>query len=283
MKKIRALVVDDAAFVRDLVKKGLRDHFPDVHISEASDGNMARVQLDKDPIDIVLCDWEMPNMSGEELLQWMRAHEHTRQIPFVMITSRGEREHVMRAIELKADNYIVKPFTTDKLVGVVSRVLSRHLNVPEDSLRGLPRSKLIPNSLSGDLPIAATISADNAAPKPKMADKAPPLVARPRGKVLTQIRFGSESVRVLVKEVSLERLQAVIRRDGELPAILDLCVVDLETGDSNISRMNGYVHTLEARENRPESEFINITVEFIDQDADKMTHLRQYLQEIGGA
>jgi DNA-binding response OmpR family regulator len=283
LKELKVLVVDDAAFVRDLVKKGLRSNFSGVRMFDAHDGRYAQNQLEKGEFDLVLCDWEMPNMSGDELLQWMRGNPKTEKTPFVMITSRGERENVMRAVELKADNYIVKPFTEGKLIEVVSRVLSRSLKVPVQSLRkGASGSRRPGGPLSEGLPIAETITTDKAPGKPAQAKPSQPAAARPAEKVLAQLRFSGDTVRTLVKEVTTERLSGVIRREDKVPEILELAVLDLETGDGRVSRINGYVHTLQAREHRKESEFINIIVEFIDDDEEKLAHLRQYVKELAG-
>mgnify|MGYP002713021170 CR=1 FL=1 len=283
MKELKVLVVDDAAFVRDLLKKGLRNHFRGLRVFDAYDGRYAQNQLEKGEFDLVLCDWEMPNMSGDELLQWMRGTPKTEKTPFVMITSRGERENVMRAIELKADNYIVKPFTEEKLVDVVSRVLSRSLQIPVQSLRKTAGgNRRAGGPLSEGLTIAETITTDARRSEPALAEAPQTAAARPTEKVLAQLRFSGDTVHALVKEVTTERLSGVIRREGKVPAILELAVLDLETGDGGISRINGYVHTLQAREHRKESEFINIVVEFIDDDEEKLAHLQQYVRELAG-
>ena len=283
MKELKVLVVDDAAFVRDLVKKGLRSHFSSIRTFDAHDGRYAQTQLEKGTFDLVLCDWEMPKMGGDELLQWMRENPATQNTPFVMITSRGERENVMRAIELKADNYIVKPFTEEKLIDVVSRVLSRTLKVPVKSLRkGTSASQRPGGALSDALPIAETITSDALPKKAAPAKASGPVAARPTEKVLAQLRFSGDDIRTLVKEVTTERLSGVIRRDGKIPAILDLAVLDLETSDGKVSRINGYVPTLQARQHRMESEFISLLVAFIDDHADQLTHLKQYIGELAG-
>jgi len=279
------LIVDDAAFMRELIKKNLRSQLPGLRFVEASDGKMAQARLQQDTFDLVLCDWEMPRMSGEQLLEWMRGNPATENVPFVMITSRGDRENVMRAVELKADNYIVKPFTADKLLTVVTRVLCRALNLSFDALRkrigasGAPTMGRI-----GDLPIAATINDDPTAAPPPPPPSAPPLeerVVRINSKVLAQLRFSGHTIRCLLKEVSLQRLSAVIRRDDTVPKILDLAVFDMETSDGEVSRINGFVHSLQARERSLESEFINVVLEFVDGDDEtKRQHLIRYMDEV---
>lgn len=81
MSKVSALVVDDAPFIRDLMKKGLRDNFPGLHIEEAVNGRKAQQLLSRQNVDLILCDWEMPEMSGLELLTWCRAQENLKTTP----------------------------------------------------------------------------------------------------------------------------------------------------------------------------------------------------------
>lgn len=279
MKTVKVLVVDDASFVRDLVKKGIRAHFPAFKLLEASDGRAAQAVLEKEELDLILCDWEMPNMTGEQLLQWMRGNPATAETPFVMITSRGERENVMRAVELKADNYIVKPFTAEKLVGVITKVLAKSLNMTPQALKQLAGTSSGAKGFSSDLPIAATIGpGSEPPPAPPRSERAEASV-RVAGKVLAQLRFSDRTIQCLLKEIGVQRLVGVIRRDERMPRILDLAVADLETRNGDVARINCYVHTLQAREHNYESEFINITVEFIDADADKLAHLRRYMAE----
>lgn len=94
MSKVSVLVVDDASFIRDLVKKGLRDHFPGIQIDEAVNGRKAQQMLMRQTVDLILCDWEMPEMSGLELLGWCREQDALKTTPFIMVTSRGDKENV---------------------------------------------------------------------------------------------------------------------------------------------------------------------------------------------
>ena len=83
MAKVSVLVVDDAPFIRDLVKKALRSHFPGVQVEEAVDGRKAQQILSRVSFDLILCDREMPEMNGLQLLQWFRGQPDTAAIPFV--------------------------------------------------------------------------------------------------------------------------------------------------------------------------------------------------------
>ncbi len=276
--QIRVLVVDDAAFMRDVVKKSLRPTFPGFKLEEAAHGRQAQNMLQKQAYDLVLCDWEMPEMNGAELLGWMRENEATRDVPFIMVTSRGEKEHVMKAIELKANNYIVKPYTTERLVKVVTMVLGKSKKMSLEQLRRVGVKGALADTpgglgLSGAVPIAARLDSVEPAPAPA----ARPSSVKVSGKVVAQLRFHDDAVPCLLKEVGRERVQGVIRRDAKLPNILDLAVLDLQHGEE-VARLNGYVHTLQARDDNRETEFVNITIGLVDQDdAEKMAFLGRFM------
>ncbi len=125
MSKVSVLVVDDASFIRDLVKKCLRNYFPGVRIEDAVNGRKAQAILAREAFDLVLCDWEMPEMSGLELLTWCRAQDALKAMPFVMVTSRGDKENVVQAIQAGVSGYVSKPFTNEQLLTKVKQVLHK--------------------------------------------------------------------------------------------------------------------------------------------------------------
>ena len=127
MSKVSVLVVDDATFIRDLVKKGLRDNLPGIQIEEAVNGRKAQQLLGRNPIDLILCDWEMPEMSGLELLQWCREQESLKGVPFIMVTSRGDKENVVQAIQAGVSDFIGKPFSNEQLITKVKKALQLSL------------------------------------------------------------------------------------------------------------------------------------------------------------
>ncbi len=81
MSKVKVLVVDDAPFIRDLVRKCLRNTFAGVAVEDAVNGRKAQVLLTRERFDLVLCDWEMPEMSGLELLAWCRQQPSMASMP----------------------------------------------------------------------------------------------------------------------------------------------------------------------------------------------------------
>ncbi len=110
------LIVDDMPTLRDLVKhqlKALGFHT----IIEAADGEQAHKlmlqhETSAQKIQYVVCDWNMPKMTGLELLKKIRAESHWVQLPFVLLTSESERDNVTEAIITGVSQYIVKPFTS---------------------------------------------------------------------------------------------------------------------------------------------------------------------------
>ncbi|ADH85558.1 response regulator [Desulfurivibrio alkaliphilus] len=115
MYKISFLVVDDSATIRTLVERTLRLIFAPEQIFLAEDGRMALEILRREKVDIILSDWNMPNVSGEELLYEVRNDAKLKEIPFIMMTTNGDRDFIIMAIQLGVTQYIVKPFTANEL------------------------------------------------------------------------------------------------------------------------------------------------------------------------
>ncbi|QKQ25120.1 hypothetical protein [Candidatus Reidiella endopervernicosa] len=103
---------------------------------------------------------------------------------------------------------------------------------------------------------------------------------KPKGKVVVQLRFSGETLGCLIKEVSQHHIQGVIKRSEHIPGILDLAVIDIEAA-GDVSRLNGFIHTLQAREDSRETEFVNIDIRLVDQDdSEKMDHLQRFMNSI---
>ena len=71
--------------------------------------------MKKEKFDLILCDWNMPEMSGLELLQAIRADDNLKDIPFVMVTAEAKKENIIEAVKAGVDSYIVKPFTAETI------------------------------------------------------------------------------------------------------------------------------------------------------------------------
>ena len=127
MATLKALVVDDASFVRDLVKRTVRQRFPVIDTTDAQNGRRAQSLMSRTTFDLILCDWEMPEMSGLELLQWMRQQPQYEKTPFIMITSRGDKDHVVEAVKGGVSEYLGKPFSPEGLSNKIIKVMGRRL------------------------------------------------------------------------------------------------------------------------------------------------------------
>ncbi|WP_296277210.1 response regulator [Pseudomonas sp. UBA7530] len=290
MSKVSVLVVDDATFIRDLVKKGLRDNFPGVQIEEAINGRKAQQMLSRQVVDLILCDWEMPEMSGLELLTWCREQDNLKTTPFIMVTSRGDKENVVQAIQAGVSDYIGKPFSNEQLVTKVKKALSRAgklqalaASAPpkmlstggfaNDSLAALTGGKADVVKPSAPTPApAAAAPAASAAPAPAAASKAP------AGRGQGQLRLPAGSMACVIKALSLKEALLVVKRTELLPQVLESAVLDLEQGDAaETARLNGYLHAVAAFEPKPESEWLQLTFRFVDRDPQKLDYLSRLI------
>ena len=119
--KMNILVVDDFSTMRRIVKNVLRQ-LGYVNIIEADDGTTAVEVLRKEKIHFIISDWNMPQMSGLELLKTVRTTEEWKDLPFLMVTAEGQKEHVIEAVKHRVSNYIVKPFTPETLTEKINKI-----------------------------------------------------------------------------------------------------------------------------------------------------------------
>ena len=112
---MRALVVDDSKAIRVVLKKMLTEGgFED--LAEAAHGAEALEVLQNGPQpDVILVDWNMPEMNGYEFIKAVRAIEEWRDIPLMMVTTETETSQVVRALAAGANEYLMKPFTPEML------------------------------------------------------------------------------------------------------------------------------------------------------------------------
>ena len=288
MSKVSVLVVDDASFIRDLVKKCLRNYFPGIKIEDAVNGKKAQAILMRETFDLVLCDWEMPEMSGLELLTWCREQPQLKAMPFVMVTSRGDKENVVQAIQAGVSGYVSKPFTNEQLLTKVKQALHKvgrldalvasaptkmNSAFGNDSLSALTGGK--PEAVKA-APVAAAAPSRgllNSPPVPTAAAAAP---ASGRGQ--GQLRLSSGTQQCVIKGLSIKEALLVVRRSEVLPQVLESAVLDLEQGDNaEVARLNGYLHAIVAFEPKPDSDWLQLTFRFIDQDAQKLDYISRLI------
>jgi two-component system, chemotaxis family, chemotaxis protein CheY len=116
MDQIRALIVDDSSVMRKIVERSLRQAGLELSkVFEAGNGAEALAVLAKDPVDLILCDINMPVMDGLEFVKKLATMDNLKEIPVVMITTEGSENHVIQALSAGAKGYIRKPFTPDQV------------------------------------------------------------------------------------------------------------------------------------------------------------------------
>ena len=123
-KDMRVLVVDDFSTMRRIIKNILRQ-LGFTNIIEADDGTTAWETLNKEKIDFVISDWNMPKMTGLELLRKVRSSETYGATPFLMVTAEAQQENIIEAVQAKVSNYIVKPFTAETLGQKIDKIFDK--------------------------------------------------------------------------------------------------------------------------------------------------------------
>lgn len=287
MSKVNVLVVDDAPFIRDLVRKCLRNAFPGMTIDDAVNGRKAMAMLGKEAFDLVLCDWEMPEMSGLELLSWCRQQPELKNLQFIMVTSRGDKENVIQAIQAGVSDFVGKPFTNEQLLTKVKKALTKigkldslmssgparvNSAFANDSLNALTAGKPEAVKVAAPAPVPAT------APARPVANAPRPAAPAPTGRGQGQLRLAGGMQPCVIKALSLKEALLVVRRGEALPQVLEGAVLDLEQGENaEIARLNGYLHAVAALEPKPDSDWLQLTFKFVDQDAQKLDYLSRLI------
>jgi len=287
MATLKALVVDDASFVRDLVKRTLRQRFPVIETTDAQNGRRAQSLMSRTTFDLILCDWEMPEMSGLELLQWMRQQPQYEKVPFIMITSRGDKDHVVEAVREGVSEYLGKPFSPDGLSKKIIKVMGRKL---KDVMDRSGKSMEGPADAFKESAALLTQKRESA-PAPAVPDVRPaasPLLKKggaggekppaSRGAMsAASVRFADYTLKSVVKDINLTEVRVIARSDQQFPGILDQAVVDIEVAEDQMARLNGYVQQLQAVDKRQDTDFVSVTIRFVDEDPKKMEELSRFI------
>jgi DNA-binding response OmpR family regulator len=241
--------------------------------------------LTREAFDLVLCDWEMPEMSGLELLTWCRQQETLKGMPFIMVTSRGDKENVIQAIQAGVSDFIGKPFTNEQLLTKVKKALHKVGKLDALMSSGPARANAAfandsLSALTGNRPEVVTTAPAAAAPaQPLVKPLAKPAAsAEPTGRGQGQLRLSSGNQQCVIKALTLKEASLVVRRGEVLPQILDRAVLDLEQGDNaEVARLNGYLHAIAAFEQKPDSDWLQLTFRFVDQDTQKLDYLSRLI------
>jgi DNA-binding response OmpR family regulator len=288
MQAPKFLVVDDATFIRDMIKKQLRDAYPGCQISDAPSAVKAQFILKSQKVDLILCDWEMPEMTGEEFLRWLREQPQHKDIPFIMVSSRGERDFIVKAVQAGVSDYLGKPFKPEMLFAKVDKVLrkaGKDLSAPTRAPSGLTQG-----IAGASIAVLTGHSAPAAKPAPKAAvapfnfgTPAAQPAAKPKAvaRGQAQLHFPNFNTTCVIKDISLQILSGIIKREEQLPTILEPVVISIfavEGGD--VARLNGYVHSIQAAENHIDAAVLKLVIRFVDDDPAKLDLLSRFIEKL---
>ena len=222
------------------------------------------------------------------------------------MTSRGDKENVVQAIQAGVSGYVSKPFTNEQLLTKVKQALNKvgkldtlmnsaptkmNSAFGNDSLSALTGGKaevLGGGAASAPVnpfakPAVVAPAAAAAAPSRGLLNSPPvkaptPAAAASGGRGQGQLRLPSGTQQCVIKALSIKEALLVVKRTETLPQVLDSAVLDLEQGDNaEVARLNGYLHAVVAYEPKPDSEWLQLTFRFVDQDAQKLDYISRLI------
>ena len=123
-KNMKILIVDDFSTMRRIIKNLLRD-LGFNNTEEADDGNTGLPKLQSGNFDFLVTDWNMPGMTGIDLLRAVRADEKLKDLPVLMVTAEAKKEQIVMAAQEGVNGYIVKPFTAQTLKEKIEKIFDR--------------------------------------------------------------------------------------------------------------------------------------------------------------
>ncbi|MBN1418311.1 MAG: response regulator [Planctomycetes bacterium] len=121
---MRVLIVDDSTVMRRMIKQVVQAGGWQ-EIDEAPDGKEALNFLQEHVVDLILTDWNMPNVTGLQLVEAIRSDPRLQTVPIIMITTEAQKPHVVAALKAGVNNYVVKPFEAEALLAKIQDTLSR--------------------------------------------------------------------------------------------------------------------------------------------------------------
>ncbi|SFF96727.1 two-component system, chemotaxis family, response regulator CheY [Neptunomonas qingdaonensis] len=123
-KDIKILVVDDFSTMRRIIKNLLRD-LGFTNVVEADDGKTAMPILQQGEVQFLVTDWNMPGMTGIDLVRAVRADPKMAGMPILMVTAEAKREQIIAAAQAGVNGYVIKPFTAAVLKGKIDKIFDR--------------------------------------------------------------------------------------------------------------------------------------------------------------
>ena len=123
-KNMKILIVDDFSTMRRIIKNLLRD-LGFTNTQEADDGATALPILKSGDFDFLVTDWNMPDMTGIDLLKQVRADKNLGALPVLIVTAEAKREQIIEAAQAGVNGYVVKPFTAQALKEKIDKIFER--------------------------------------------------------------------------------------------------------------------------------------------------------------
>ncbi len=123
-KEMKILIVDDFSTMRRIIKNLLRD-LGFNNTQEADDGKTGLPMLQGGTYDFLVTDWNMPGMSGIDLLKAVRVDDNLKSLPVLMVTAESKRDQIVEAAQAGVNGYIVKPFTATTLKEKIEKIFER--------------------------------------------------------------------------------------------------------------------------------------------------------------
>lgn len=216
-----------------------------------------------------------------------------------MVTSLGDKDNVVQAIQAGVTDYVGKPFTHEQLTTKVTKALTRSgrlaalaASAPVKTLStGMATDSL--SILTGQKPVGAAATpavTKSAVTSPLLASSPAPAPVKPsgptaspssstvRGQGQGRLRLSNGEFACVIKALSLKDALLVVKRGKNLPQVLDNAVLDLEQGEeAEVARLNAYVHAVSALESSSNSEWLQVTCRFVDSDPQKMNYLSRLI------
>jgi hypothetical protein len=195
----------------------------------------------------------------------------------------------VQAIQAGVSGYVSKPFTNEQLLNKVKQALHKigRLDALVASAPTKMNSAFGNDSLSAltggkaETVRAAPVAAAAPAPSKGLLNSPPvqaPAAAPAGGRGQGQLRLSSGTQQCVIKALSIKEALLVVRRGDVLPQVLESAVLDLEQGDNaEVARLNGYLHAIVAFEPKPDSDWLQLTFRFIDQDAQKLDYISRLI------
>ncbi len=127
---MNVLIVDDSKIVRRVLSNTMKRYFKEpewkeLNLFEAEDGNEAMAVMKQEKVDIMLLDWNMPNMTGPEVVEAVRANKEWNKTRIVMATTEGSKSSVLAMIKKGANGYMVKPFQEEAIFKTLDTITAR--------------------------------------------------------------------------------------------------------------------------------------------------------------